>query len=172
MATERTARVEWIGDLMEGEGKIVETTSGKLPELDVTWVARQDEDEGLTSPEELLAAAHASCYAMSLAHGLVGQGFEPEEMEVSSTVSYEVGIGVTQSHLVVRATIEGIADEKLREIAERAKATCPISKALAGVEITLELPDLPPPEDEEEEIEEEEYGSVADETGDETDAKE
>ena len=158
MATERKAEVEWIGDLMEGEGKIVSTTSGKLPELDVTWLARQDEEEGLTSPEELLAAAHASCYTMALVHGLVGSGWSPEEVRVSAKVSFETGIGVTGSHLVAQVEAEGLPDELLREVAERAKATCPLSKALAGIEITLELPDLPPEEEEEEP--EEEYVPV------------
>jgi osmotically inducible protein OsmC len=161
MATERTVEVEWIGDLMEGEGKIVSTTSGKLPELDVTWMARQDEEEGLTSPEELLAAAHASCFSMALVHGLVGSGWTPDEVQVSATVSYETGIGVTGSHLVARVEVEGIDDDLLREVAERARATCPISKALAGIEITLDLPDLPPLEDEEES--EEEYVSAGEE---------
>jgi osmotically inducible protein OsmC len=161
MATERKAEVEWIGDLMEGEGKIVSTTSGLLPDLDVTWMARLDEDEGKTSPEELLAAAHASCFSMQLAYVLVGQGWTPEEMKVSATVSFENGIGVTRSHLVAQVTLEGIPDDDLREAAERAKATCPISKALAGIEITLDLPDLPPPEEEDEP--EDEYASVGEE---------
>jgi osmotically inducible protein OsmC len=158
MATERKAEVEWIGDLMEGEGKIISTTSGKLPELDVTWMARQDEEEGLTSPEELLAAAHSSDFSMALVHGLVGAGWSPEEVRVSAKVSYETGIGVTGSHLVAQVFAEGIPDEIVREVAERAKATCPVSKALAGIEITLDLPDLPPEEEEEEP--EEEYVPV------------
>jgi lipoyl-dependent peroxiredoxin len=150
MATERRAEVEWIGDLMEGEGKIISTTSGLIPELDVTWAARNDETEEKTSPEELLAAAHASCFSMQLAHGLVGAGWDPEVMTVSANVSFEVGIGITGIKLTAQVESEGIPDELLREVAERAKATCPLSKALAGVEITLDLPDLPPPEDEEE----------------------
>jgi osmotically inducible protein OsmC len=158
MATERKAEVEWIGGLMDGEGKIVSTTSGLIPELDVTWSARNDETEPMTSPEELLAAAHASCFSMQLAHGLVGAGWDPEEIQVSATVSYETGIGITGINLVARATAEGVPDELLRQVAERAKATCPLSKALAGVEITLELPDLPPAEEEEEP--EDEYASV------------
>src|SRR6266508_3833255 len=103
MATERKVEVEWIGDLMDGEGKIVSSTSGLLPELDVTWAARNDETEPLTSPEELLAAAHASCFSMALAHGLVGSGWTPEEIQVSATVSYETGIGITGINLVARA---------------------------------------------------------------------
>src|SRR5881296_3102401 len=119
MATERTVEVEWIGAFLDGEGKIVSSTSGQLPELEVTWEGRTNEDAGLTSPEELLAAAHASCYSMALASGLVG--------------------GVVSSKLVAHVEVDGeIPDEKLREVAERAKLSCPISKALAGIEITLE----------------------------------
>jgi osmotically inducible protein OsmC len=149
VATERTVEIEWIGAFLDGEGKIVSSTSGQLPELEVSWQARTDEDSGLTSPEELLAAAHASCYSMALAAGLVGGGWEPTEIHVSCTVALEVGVGIVSSKLSARVAVDGeIADDKLRETAERAKLNCPVSKALAGIEITLELPDLPPPEDE------------------------
>jgi osmotically inducible protein OsmC len=152
VATERTVEVDWIGAFLDGEGKIVSSTSGKLPELEVTWEGRTDEDAGLTSPEELLAAAHASCYSMALAAGLVGGGWEPLEIKTACTVALEVGVGVVSSKLSTRVELDGeIADDKLREVAERAKLSCPISKALAGIEITLELPDLPPPADELEE---------------------
>ena len=83
MATERKVEVEWIGGLMDGEGKIMSTTSGQIPELEFTWDARNDETEPKTSPEELLAAAHASCFSMQLAHGLVGAGWDPEVITVS-----------------------------------------------------------------------------------------
>ena len=152
MSTERTVEVEWIGAFLDGEGKIVDSTSGKLPELEVTWEGRTDDESGLTSPEELLAAAHASCYSMALAAGLVGGGWEPVEIKTSCTVALEVGVGVVSSKLSTRVEVDGeIADDKLREVAERAKLSCPISKALAGIEITLELPDLPPPAEELEE---------------------
>jgi lipoyl-dependent peroxiredoxin len=165
VATERTVEVEWIGAFLDGEGKIVSSTSGKLPELDVTWEGRTNEESGLTSPEELLAAAHASCYSMSLASGLVGGGWEPTEIRVASTVGLEVGIGIVSSKLVAHVELDGeIPDDKLREVAERAKLSCPISKALAGIEITLELPQLPPPEDElAEDAEGEGIGATADE---------
>jgi lipoyl-dependent peroxiredoxin len=160
VATERTVEVEWIGAFLDGEGKIVSSTSGKLPELEVTWEGRTNEDAGLTSPEELLAAAHASCYSMALASGLVGGGWEPMEIKTSCTVGLEVGIGIVSSKLVAQVELDGeIPDDKLREVAERAKLSCPVSKALAGIEITLELPQLPPPEDELEE------GAAGDEVG-------
>ena len=162
MATERTAEVEWIGDFLGGEGTLQSTTSGTLPQLEFTWVGRTDDEAGITSPEELLAAAHASCYAMQLASGLVGGGFEPTEMQIACTVALEVGVGIVSSKLTAHVTLDGeIADDKLREIAERAKLLCPVSKALAGIEITLELPDLAPPEDEE--VPEQEVEATADE---------
>jgi lipoyl-dependent peroxiredoxin len=142
MATVRRADVEWIGGFVDGEGKILKTTSGALPELDVTWTSRVDDEQGMTSPEELLAAAHASCFAMQFTSGLVGSGWEPEEMRVSCEVSFEVGLGVTQSALTARVTVPGLTDEQIYEIAQRAKIMCPISRALAAIEITLELPDL------------------------------
>jgi osmotically inducible protein OsmC len=149
MATERTVEVEWIGAFLDGEGKIVSSTSGKLPELEVTWEGRTNDDSGLSSPEELLAAAHASCYTMALASGLVGGGWDPVEIKTSCTVGLEVGVGIVSSKLVTNVELDGeIPDDKLREVAERAKLSCPISKALAGIEITLELPQLPLPEDE------------------------
>jgi len=163
VATERTVDVEWIGTFLDGEGKIVDSTSGKLPELEVSWEGRTNEDSGLTSPEELLAAAHASCYSMALASGLVGGGWEPVEIKTSSTVALEIGVGIVSSKLTVHVELDGeIPDDKLREVAERAKLSCPVSKALAGIEITLEIPQLPPPE-EEEGAEAEEVGAEANE---------
>src|SRR4026209_571342 len=124
MATHRKAEVEWIGGLIDGEGKIISTTSGLIPELDVTRDARNDETEEKTSPEELLAAAHASCFTMALAHGLVGAGWEPEEIFASPNCSYGTGIGITGIELEARVVSEGIPDDLLRQTAERAKATC------------------------------------------------
>jgi lipoyl-dependent peroxiredoxin len=149
VATERTVEVDWVGAFLDGEGKIVSSTSGKLPELEVTWEGRTNDEAGLTSPEELLAAAHASCFSMALAAGLVGGGWEPLEIKTSCTVALEVGVGIVSSKLSTRVEVDGeIPDDKLREVADRAKLSCPISKALAGIEVTLDLPDLPPPEDE------------------------
>jgi lipoyl-dependent peroxiredoxin len=145
MTTVRRAEVEWIGGFVDGEGKIVSTTTGALPELEVSWNARVDSDRTRTSPEELLAAAHAACFAMAFTHGLVGLGAEPEEMHVTAEVGFEPGRGITGSALTVRASVKGLSDEKIREAAERAKLTCPVSKALAGIDISLELPDLDEP---------------------------
>ncbi len=150
MPTVRRADVEWIGGFVDGEGKILKTTSGALPELDVTWMSRVDDEQGMTSPEELLAAAHASCFAMQFTSGLVGSGWEPEEMQVSCEISFEVGLGVTGSALTARVTVPGLTDEQIYEIAQRAKIMCPISRALAAIDITLELPDLVLEEEEDE----------------------
>ena len=141
---------------MDGEGKIVSTTSGALPELEVTWEARIDEDSPKTSPEELLAAAHASCFAMQFTSGLVGSGWEPEEMQISCEVSFEVGLGVTQSALTARVTVDGLTDDQIFEIAQRAKIMCPISRALAGIDVTLDLPDLVLSSDEDDDEDEDE----------------
>src|SRR5580658_2820944 len=118
--TVRRADVEWVGGLLDGEGRIVSTTTGALPELGVTWNSRIDEDQQLTSPEELLAAAHAACFAMQFTHGLVGAGAEPEELRVSAEVSFEPSVGIRRSALTVEVSALGLSDEKIREVAERA----------------------------------------------------
>lgn len=151
MAAVRKAEVEWIGGFTDGEGKIVSTTTGALPELEITWDSRMDEDQGKTSPEELLAAAHASCFAMQFTSGLVGSGWEPEDMQVSCEVTMEPGLGITESKLTASVIVDGLLDHQIREIAERAKLMCPMSRALAGVDIVLELPDLEPEEEDEDE---------------------
>jgi lipoyl-dependent peroxiredoxin len=154
MATVRRAEVEWVGGFMDGEGKIVSTTTGALPELGVTWQARIDEDQTLTSPEELLAAAHASCFAMQFTSGLAGSGWDPEEMTVACEVTFEIGVGITGSRLTASVTVDGLTDEQIYEIAQQAKVMCPISRALAGIDITLELPDLILDDDDEDEDDE------------------
>jgi osmotically inducible protein OsmC len=153
MPTVRRAEVEWVGGFIDGEGKIVSTTTGALPELEVTWQARVDEDQTLTSPEELLAAAHASCFAMQFTSGLAGSGWDPEEMTVACEVTFEIGVGIIGSALTAQVTVDGLTDEQIYEIAQRAKIMCPISRALAGIDITLEMPDLMLDEDEDEEDE-------------------
>lgn len=153
MPTTRKADVEWVGGFIDGEGTLVSTTTGVLPEIELTWQSRVDEDNSKTSPEELLAVAHASCFAMQFTSGLVGAGWEPEIMNVSCEIDFEVGMGITESRLTARVTVEGLTDEQIFEIAQRAKIMCPISRALAGIDITLEMPDLVL-EDEEDEGEE------------------
>jgi osmotically inducible protein OsmC len=140
MATERTAQVTWNGSLIEGKGRIEHVGSGTFGPLDVTWAARTDEEPGgMTSPEELIAAAHASCFSMSLAHGLAQAGTPADELKTSARVTFVAGEGITKIVLKTRGVVPGIDDAGLRAAAEVAKESCPVSKALAGVpEISLD----------------------------------
>ena len=140
MATERRATVTWQGSLMEGSGRIESTTSGVLGQQELTWKARaEDTRGGRTSPEDLIAAAHASCFAMALSHALAQAGTPADELKTSATVTFQPGEGITKSALTVEGTVPGIDEAAFREAAEGAKAGCPVSKALAGVpEITLD----------------------------------
>ena len=139
MATERKADVVWQGDLMNGSGTIAPPTSGALPELDVSWLSRAEEPNGKTSPEELLAAAWASCFAMALSHGLAQGGNAPERLATSATVTFQPGEGIIRGALSVVGTVAGMDDDAFRDAAETAKENCPVSKALAGVpEVTLD----------------------------------
>jgi osmotically inducible protein OsmC len=140
MAARRTARVTWQGDLMSGGGRIEQVGSGALSGLDVTWASRSEESEGdRTSPEELIAAAHAACFSMALSHGLAQAGTPPESLETSATSTFVPGTGITAMKLEVTGRVPGLDEEGFRAAAEGAKENCPVSKALAGnVEITLE----------------------------------
>lgn len=140
MATERRADVTWNGDLMSGSGTIDRVGSGAFGPLDVSWPARSEEASGgKTSPEELIAAAHASCFSMALAHGLAQAGHAPERVQTSATVAFVPGTGITKIALVVRAAVPGLDEAGFREAAEAAKVGCPVSQALAAVpEITLD----------------------------------
>jgi osmotically inducible protein OsmC len=140
MAAERSASVTWNGDLMSGSGRIDEVGSGAFGPLDVTWASRTEEASGgRTSPEELIAAAHASCFSMALSHALAQAGTPPERLQTSATVTFVPGTGITRVALTVRGTVPGIDESAFREAAEGAKQNCPVSKALAAVpEITLD----------------------------------
>ncbi len=142
MATDRRADVVWQGDLMNGSGVIGSVTSGALPQLDVSWPSRAEEPSGKTSPEELIAAAHASCFAMALSHALAQGGNPPERLETSATVTFQPGEGIKRSALTVRGTVPGMSAEDFRAAADAAKQNCPVSKALAGTEVVLESVDL------------------------------
>jgi osmotically inducible protein OsmC len=144
----RTAEVEWVGGFNDGEGTIVSTGTGTISNVGVSWRSRVDDVEGQTSPEELLAAAHAACFAMQFVYGLVGAGAEPEEVHVSAKVHFEPGVGITDSALTARVVVSGLPDDKIVEIAERAKLGCPITRALAAVDVSLDLPDYAPEPDE------------------------
>ena len=136
---DRTANVVWTGSLMEGGGKIESVGSGAFGPLDVTWTSRAEESEGRTSPEELIAAAHAACFSMALSHGLAQAGTPAERLETSATVTFVPGTGITRVALVVRGSVPGLDEAAFLEQAEAARDGCPVSKALAGVpEITLD----------------------------------
>jgi lipoyl-dependent peroxiredoxin len=139
MATDRRADVTWQGSLMEGSGTIRSTTSGKLGEQKVSWPNRSEDNPDATSPEELIAAAHAACFSMALSAGLSRGGHPPDELNTSATVTFQPGEGITKIALTVEGRVPGIDDAAFQEAANGAKADCPVSKALAGVpEITLE----------------------------------
>jgi lipoyl-dependent peroxiredoxin len=132
MATERRAEVTWQGDLMGGSGVVERVGSGAFGPLDVTWTSRTEEPAGRTSPEELIAAAHAACFSMALAHGLAQAGNPPEELSTSATVTFVPGTGITRSVLDVTGRVPGIDEEPFRGAAEQAKDGCPVSQALKG----------------------------------------
>jgi osmotically inducible protein OsmC len=140
MATDRRADVTWNGGLMDGSGTIRSTTSGAFGDLPVSWAARsEDETGGKTSPEELIAAAHASCFSMAFSAGLAKAGTPPDELKTSATVTFQPGEGITRIALTVEGSVPGIDENAFREAAEDAKANCPVSKALASVpEITVD----------------------------------
>jgi len=139
MAVERRARSVWTGTLTEGEGKVTGESSGLFTDLPVTWASRTEEPGGKTSPEELLAAAHASCFSMALSSGLTKAGTPPEKLEVTATATFQTGEGVKSMRLEVTGVVPGADETAFREAAEDAKRNCPISKALAALpEITLE----------------------------------
>jgi len=139
MAADRTANVTWSGSLLEGSGRIENVGSGSFGPLDVTWASRTEDSGGRTSPEELIAAAHASCFSMALSGGLARAGTPPERLETSATVTFVPGTGITKSALTVRGTVPGMDEAAFREAAEDAKINCPVSQALAAVpEITLD----------------------------------
>ena len=140
MATDRHAEVTWNGSLMEGSGRIDSTTSGVLASQPLTWKARAEDSPGATtSPEDLIAAAHAGCFAMALSHGLAQGGTPADELLTSATVTFQPGEGITRIQLTARGRVPGLDEAGFRRAAEDAKAGCPVSKALAGVpEISLD----------------------------------
>jgi len=140
MAAERHAEVSWSGSLMEGSGRIESTGSGAIGGLEVTWASRSEPDEsGRTSPEELIAAAHAACFSMALSHALAQAGTPPERLDVQATSTFVPGTGITQMRLDVTGRVPGMDEAAFRAAAGQAKEDCPVSKALAGnVEISLD----------------------------------
>lgn len=139
MATDRRAEVRWQGSLIDGSGTIVSTTTGAIGEQPVSWAARSTDDTGgVTSPEELIAAAHAACFSMSLSSGLSKDGHPPDELNTSATVTFQPGEGITRIVLTVEGRVTDLDEAGFEAAAQTAKENCPVSKALAGVpEISL-----------------------------------
>jgi lipoyl-dependent peroxiredoxin len=137
---DRSAQVTWQGDLMSGNGEIHEVPSGAFGPLQVSWASRaEDEHGGKTSPEELIAAAHAACFAMALSHGLAQAGNLPERLETSANITFVPGTGITKAALSVVGHVPGIDEAAFEAAAEAAKEGCPVSGALKGnVELTLD----------------------------------
>ena len=135
MAAVRTARSVWTGDLNSGGGQVTAVTSGKFENLDVTLPTRAGEAAGNTSPEELLAASHASCYSMALSAGLTTAGTPPTSLDVSASVTFDRVNGaptVVSSALTVVGTVDGVDEATFVAAAEAAKDGCPISRAMVG----------------------------------------
>ncbi|HEX6207501.1 MAG TPA: OsmC family peroxiredoxin [Actinomycetota bacterium] len=138
MATEKRADVTWRGDLATGRGTIERVGSGVIEGLGVSWPARTGESDDLTSPEELIAAAHASCFSMALSKILADQGHAPDRLLVTATVSFVPGTGITRSALDVTGVVPGMEEAEFGKAAEAAKENCPVSQALKGnVELTV-----------------------------------
>lgn len=138
MAVESKAQATWRGDLAHGSGTVA-AASGAIGELPLTWHARAEDRDHGTSPEELIAAAHAGCFAMALGNVLATGGHPADELRTSAGVTFQAGEGITGIRLTVSGDVPGLDAAGFREAAEQAKANCPVSKALATVPITLDV---------------------------------
>lgn len=137
MALRSTGRAHWEGDLFGGGGT-TSLDSGVAGPLAITWKARSEEQGGLTNPEELIAAAHASCYSMAFSNALAKNDTPPTSLDVEATATFVPGEGITTMELQVTGRVDGIDEARFQELAEEAKNGCPVSQALAGnVEISL-----------------------------------
>ena len=134
--TDRKATTVWTGTLFEGSGETSFESSG-IGTYPVSWPARTEEPNGKTSPEELIAGAHSACYSMAFSNALAKNETPAEKLEVSAVVTFVPGTGITKSALSVVGTVPGIDAAKFTELAEAAKAGCPVSQALS-IEITLD----------------------------------
>lgn len=137
MPTTRTATTVWEGTLFEGAGKVTLDSSG-LGTYDVSWPSRAEQANGRTSPEELIAAAHSSCFSMAFSNGLAKNETPATRLTVNADVEFTPGTGITGIKLTVRGEVPGIDNDKFVELAEEAKTGCPVSQALAGTTITLD----------------------------------
>ncbi|MFI6348088.1 OsmC family protein [Streptomyces sp. NPDC050560] len=136
MATTRTAHTVWEGNLTEGTGVVTFDSSG-IGEQAVSWPSRAEQANGKTSPEELIAAAHSSCFSMALSNGLTKAGNPPARLTTSADVTFQPGTGITGIHLTVEGQVPGLDAAGFTAAAEDAKKNCPVSQALTGTTITL-----------------------------------
>ena len=136
MATTRTANAHWEGSLIDGKGTVALSSSG-IGTYDVSWPARAEEPNGVTSPEELIAAAHSTCFSMALSNELAKAGSPPDTIDTQADVTFQPGKGITGIHLTTTAAVPGLSAEQFAEFAEGAKKNCPVSAALTGTTITL-----------------------------------
>ena len=137
MAAISRADATWEGDLGSGGGH-VKPESGAFAELPITWASRAERTHGKTSPEELIAAAHASCFSMAFSNGLAKAGHKPERLDTRVEIEFVPGTGITTSTITVRGHIHGISDDEFQKLAKEAEEGCPVSKALHGnVELRL-----------------------------------
>ncbi len=137
MATTRQAKTHWEGTLFEGAGQVTLASSG-LGTYDVSWPSRAEEANGKTSPEELIAAAHSSCFSMALSGALAKADTPATALDVQADVTFQPGEGITGIHLTVVGTVDGVDEATFVKAAEGAKEGCPVSQALKGTNITLD----------------------------------
>lgn len=138
MAATRTAEAVWEGSLVDGSGTARMVTSGAFGDFPVTWASRAEAPDGRTSPEELMAAAHAVCYAMAFSHFLTGRGTPPQRLRVSASYTFVPGTGITEVGLDVEGSVAGVSAEEFPELAKEGEQDCPVSNAVRGnVQINL-----------------------------------
>jgi osmotically inducible protein OsmC len=137
MAVTSEATTVWNGDLKSGSGTVT-LDSSHAGEFPVSWKARSEGSTEVTTPEELLGAAHAACFSMAFSNILSAFGTVPESVQTTAAVTFDPAQGITGSHLSVKATVPGLNEEDFQRLAEEAKATCPVSRALVGIPITIE----------------------------------
>lgn len=137
MAVTSEATTLWRGDLTSGSGT-TRLDSSRAGEFAVSWAARAHGESGMTNPEELLGAAHSACYSMALSNLLAEFGTPPTDIQVTAAVTFDPAQGITGSHLLVSASVPGLDDDGFQRMATDAKNSCPVSRALAGIPITLE----------------------------------
>ncbi|MEU4995846.1 OsmC family protein [Streptomyces sp. NPDC021622] len=136
MATTRSAHTVWEGNLLQGAGTVTFDSSG-IEEQAVSWPSRAEQANGKTSPEELIAAAHSSCFSMAFSNGLDKAGTPPTRLVTSADVTFQPGTGITGIHLTVEGTVPGMDEADFIAAAEEAKVNCPVSQALKATPITL-----------------------------------